>query len=232
MNALELGRLRMSVGYGTHKSGRPLSPTEVGMLIKKARDDGMTLEACAKEIQLDGTGHIGRFLRILDLPDEIRHLIDWGSGRSFIGFTAAVELAKLEAAKDQRAVANAVLSDGLSSKEIRQLAQLRKRSGRDVEECLNEILGMRPQVERRYVFIGAVDSENVEALDLLSQAQRDAILSAGINDIGLQGATGRLGPKLFTLVGDEKFNASMQIVGKENIEARLRTYVAEAVNDG
>ena len=112
------------------------------------------------------------------------------------------------------------------------MAQLRKRSGRDVEECLNEILGMRPQVERRYVFIGAVDSENVEALDLLSQAQRDAILSAGINDIGLQGATGRLGPKLFTLVGDEKFNASMQIVGKENIEARLRTYVAEAVNDG
>ena len=84
LTALELGRLRMSVGYGTHKKGRPLSPVEVGSLLQKARAEGVSLEECARAIQLDGTGHIGRFLRILDLPNHIQHLIDWGSGKNFV----------------------------------------------------------------------------------------------------------------------------------------------------
>ena len=118
LSALELGRLRMSVGYGTHKKGRPLSPIEVGLLLQRARSEGVSLEECAKAIQLDGTGHIGRFLRILDLPNDIQHLVDWGSGKNFIGFTSAVELAKLKDATAQRAVAQALLSNGLSSKEV------------------------------------------------------------------------------------------------------------------
>ena len=90
LTALELGRLRMSVGYGTHKRGRPLSPIEVGLLLRKARDEGASLQDCARAIQLDGTGHIGRFLRILELPDDLRHLVDWGAGNYFIFFTSAV----------------------------------------------------------------------------------------------------------------------------------------------
>ena len=231
LSALELGRLRMSVGYGTHKKGRPLSPIEVGSLLQKARSEGVSLEECAKAIQLDGTGHIGRFLRILDLPDDIRHLIDWGSGKNFVGFTSAVELAKLKNAGDQRAVAEAVLSNDLGSKEVRQVAQLRKRSGRIIEACLREVLDMRPKIERRYVFVGSVAPENVEALRRLTQAVRDAILVSGIEDMGLRGATGRLGSRFFTLVGTERFNASLQEIGKENIEGRLRSHVSEAVSD-
>ena len=90
LTALELGRLRMSVGYGTHKKGRPLSPIEVGLLLQRAHEKGVSLEDCARTIQLDGTGHIGRFLRILDLPEDIQHLIDWGSGKNFVSFTSAV----------------------------------------------------------------------------------------------------------------------------------------------
>lgn len=232
LSALELGRLRMSVGYGTHKKGRPLSPIEVGSLLQKARSEGVSLEECARAVQLDGTGHIGRFLRVLDLPEDIRHLVDWGSGRKFVGFTSAVELAKLEAADDQRAVAEAVLADGLSSKEVRQVVQLRKRSGREIRECVDEVLDMRPKVERRYVFVGSVSAEEVELLGRITQAVRDTILASGIEELGLRNATGRLGPKFFTLVGDEHFDASMRQVGKENIEARLRTHIREAVENG
>ena len=231
LSALDLGRLRMSVGYGTHKKGRPLSPIEVGSLLQRARAEGASLEECANEIQLDGTGHIGRFLRILDLPDDIRHLIDWGSGRSFIGFTSAVELARLKDADDQRALTKAILSKGLGSKEVRQVAQLRKRSARVVEVCVEEVLGMRPKVERRYVFVGSVAPESVEALGKLSQAARDAVLAAGIEDMGLRSAAGRLGARFFTLVGNESFDASMREIGKETIETRLRFHIAEAIEN-
>lgn len=231
LKALELGRLRMSVGYGTHKRGRPLSPVEVGVLLRKARSNGISLADCAKAIQLRGTGHIGRFLRILDLPADLQHLIDWGSGTNFIGFSSAVEMVKLEDTEDQYAVADAILSNGLSSKEVRQVAQLRHRSGRTIEACVREVLNMRPKVEKRYVFIGSVASENVDALQELTQPGRDMMLAAGMESVGLRSATGRLGARFFTLVGDERFNASMQEIGKENIEARLRSHISEAVKN-
>ena len=232
LSALELGRLRMSVGYGTHKKGRPLSPIEVGALLRKARDAGVSLDDCAKAIQLDGTGHIGRFLRILDLPDDLRHLVDWGVGKHFIGFTSAVELVRLGDTRDQHLVADAILSEGLNSKELRQVAQLRERSGQTVETCIKEVLGMRPTVEKRYVFIGAVADESVVKLAKLTQVARDAILASGIEWLGLHDATGRLGSKFFTLVGDEGFNASMRKIGKENIESRIRIHISEMVDNG
>ena len=231
LSALELGRLRMSVGYGTHKKGRPLSPIEVGLLLQRARSEGVSLEECAKAIQLDGTGHIGRFLRVLDLPGDIRHLVDWGSGKNFIGFTSAVELAKLKDTVAQRAVAEALLSNGLDSKEVRQVVQLRSRSGRDIEACVQEVIDMRPKIERRFVFVGTLASENMETLEKLTQSVRDAILTSGIEALGLRSATGRMGPRFFTLVGNERFDASMREIGKENIEARLRAHISEAIEN-
>ena len=41
LSALELGYLRMSAGYGTHKKGRPLSPVEVGKLIRQIKKSGV-----------------------------------------------------------------------------------------------------------------------------------------------------------------------------------------------
>lgn len=232
LSALELGRLRMSVGYGTHKKGRPLSPIEVGSLLHQAREAGVSLDDCAKAIQLHGTGHIGRFLRILDLPDDLRHLVDWGVGKHFIGFTSAVELVRLGDTRDQHVVAEAILSEGLNSKEIRQVAQLRERSGRAVEACVEEVLGMRPTIQKRYVFIGTVTEESVVELAKLTQVARDSIMALGIERLGLRSATGRLGARFFTLVGDEDFNVSMREVGKENIEARLRTHISEMLGNG
>ena len=228
LSALELGRLRMSVGYGTHKKGRPLSPIEVGSLLRKTRSEGVSLEECARAIQLVGTGHIGRFIRILELPDDIQHLIDWGTGRNFIGFTSAVELVKLKDIDDQRILAETILSDGLNSREIRQVAQLRKRSGRPIKECVEEVLGMRVKVEKRYVFVGSVASESVEILRRLTQNVRDAILASGAERLGLRSMAGRLGPRFFTLVGNERFGISMRTIGKENIEAQLRAYISES----
>lgn len=232
LNALELGRLRMSLGYGTHKKGRPLSPIEVGELLHKAHSEGMSLQDCATAVQLDGTGHIGRFLTILKLPKDLQHLIGWGAEKNFIGFTAAFELTKLNDADEQRVVAETILADGLTSKEVRQVAQLRNRSNKTISQSINEILGMRQQVTKRFVFVGSMLSESESKLAKRTQSARDMILASAMADLGIRSATGRLGSRLFTLVGNEDFNASLQKIGKENIEERIRALVSKALENG
>ena len=231
LSALELGRLRVSLGYGTHKKGRPLSPVEVAGLLRRACDAGHTLGECARSVRIHETG-LARFLRVLDLPEDLQHLVGWGSGRDRIGFSCATELVRIGGADNQRVVGNAVLENGLSSKEVRQVAQLVARSGRSVDLCLKEVLGMRPSVEKRFVFIGTIDDKHVQtALSECSQRERDAVLAAGMEKMSLLGAAGRLGVKIFTLVGDERFDASMREVGGENIQERLSSYITETVKN-
>ena len=218
----ELGQLRMSVGYGGHKRGRPLSPIEVGLAIREAVDGGATLADCAAVLQFKGTGHIGRFLRILTLPKDLRHLVDWGAAKDAIGFTAAVEMTSLKSREDQRVVADAILTKALSSKEVRQVAQLLRRTGRPVESCIDEVLGMRTIVERRYVFVGSVTEECGAKLAKLTQDARNDLLASGMSTLGLDNGTGRLGVRFFTLAGDDAFNRSMKSFGKNRIEKELR----------
>jgi hypothetical protein len=230
LSPLELGRLRISVGYGTHKKGRPLSPTEVGKLLRRARERGASLEDCAKALGFKGITQVSRFLGILDLPPDLLHLVSWGRSSDSIGFTTAVELARVPAHDDQRVIAGAILEQGLQTDEVRQVAQLLKRSGRPVAECLREVIGMRPIVERVYVFMGAIIDEAVtSALADQTQEQRNAILRSGIEALGIK-ASGRLGEKVFTLVGDDRLNARLGSEGREAIEVRLRTYIKDNVH--
>ena len=230
ISAMELKRLRMSVGYGTHKKGRWFSPIEVGLLLRKARNAGASLSDCATETHIDKTG-VGRFLSILNLPQELQHLVDWGSPKYAIGFSVAVELVRLQNAEAQHLV-NSILENGFNTKEIRQVGQLRIRSGRPIDECVKEVLGMRPRIEKRYVFIGAILDHNIkDLLNELTQTERDSILESGVDRLALQGASGRLGKQFFTLVGDEHFNTSMKNIGKDNIEARIRTHISETVEN-
>ena len=231
LSALELGRLRLSVGYGTHKKGRPLSPMRWVYLYRRLVQRGSPWMNVHKPSSLMALATLGvlytysNFLRIFSI---------WSTGdreRGIIGFTSAVELTKLENTEDQRTLAQFILSSDISSKEIRQVAQLRRRSGRTIEESVKEVIGMRPEVVRRYVFVGSIDPDNSAVLGRLTQAERDSIMKSGIKAMSLQQVAGRLGEKFFTLVGQESFDVSMREIGKENIERRLRSHIAEAIEN-
>ena len=231
LTPIELGRLRMSVGYGGHKKGRLLSPIEVGLYFRRAYEAGEDSHACASASGLDKSGVI-KFLKIAELPRDLQHMVDWGAPRDAIGFTAALELTRLENASDQSVVAEAILSNKFTSKEIRQIAQLRNRSGRLVEECIDEVLGMRPSIERCFVFIGIIDDKETEKhLSRLTQTKRNVIIENSIRKLNLSEVNGRLGTRLFTLVGGDKFNESMEAIGKEKIEIELRKYISKAISD-
>ena len=229
LSGLEIGRLRMSVGYGTHKRGRPLSPVEVSELLWRAQRAGASLRDCAKCLQLSDS-QVGRFLRLFELSPDVRHLVAWGRGSDSIGFTTAAQIARVADKDEQRALATAAIEQRLEMDEVRQVVQLRQRSGRTIEQCLQEVLDMRPTVERHYVFIGAVADESVEAvLGEMTQAERDAVLHSSMEAIDLEGASGRLGERFFTLVGDEHLNGKLARQGKDAIEAGLRAHLTAKV---
>ena len=219
----------MSVGYGTHKRGRPLSPVEVGTLLRRAQSAGASLQDCAKCLMISDS-QASRFLSVLELPADIKHLVAFGRSSDSIGFTTAVQLARVNDPDDQRVLATAVLEQGLQMDEVRQVIQLRQRSGRTIEECLQEVLAMRPTVSRHYVFIGAVADRKVEAiLGQMQQAERDVFLRSSLEALDLQEASGRLGEKFFTLVGDECLNGKLAKQGKGIIETRLRQHLTAKV---
>ncbi len=232
-DTLELGRIRMSVGYGGHRRNRLVTPMQVGDYIRDAMESGESLADCAEKLHFQGTGHIGRFLRIGKLPRDIQDMISWGPSKDgSIGFSAAVELGLLKNSGDQRAVAQAILEDGLTTKEVREVGQLRARSAQPIRDCIREVLGMRPTIRKRYVFIGSIsEKESLDFLKGITQDERDEILEAGTRKFSLLVNKGHLGQQIFTLVGDEKFADSMQNVGKKNIENLFRAYISEIAND-
>ena len=217
-SADEYKKLILSVG--THRGKRLISPVEAAVLFEKAQTAGASLADCAKAVQLEGPTWVGRFLNLLKLPEDVRHLVDWGGyGPGAVTFTSAADIARLEAPDDRRAAIQAALTHNLSSKEVRQLVQLRKRSDRTIAECIESVLRMRPQVDVRHVFIGSVSEGLRDRLRGLGQYARDEIFAGVVkNVVGGLRVSGRLGAERFTLVGGKE--VSTVIAAKKDLLER------------
>ena len=57
------------------------------------------------------------------------------------------------------------------------------------------------------------------------------MLNSILEGLGMTGASGRLGDRFFTLVGDEEFNESVKTVGKTNIESRIMEHIANLLEN-
>lgn len=195
------------LSVGTHRVERQLSPLEVGVLVRKAVLRGTNLKEMAEATQLEGTTQLSRFTKLLELPAETHHLIDWGKSVAGVGFTAAFEIARLSGAEDKREAMAAVVEHGLSSAEARSLVQLRRRGAASIRECVDAVIRMRPTFEVRRVFIGSVTSSDARAaLATKTQAARDALITAcmKINGLGDPRISAKLGTDRFTIAGPDE----------------------------
>jgi ParB-like chromosome segregation protein Spo0J len=215
---------------GSHRAQRPLSPVEVGEAIQASLTAGSSLEEIAEALHLEGPSVLNDFLRLLRLTPEVRHVVDWGRATtSTIGFKAGAKLAQLSEADEQRRVCRAALQHRLSKAEIEQVVQLRKRSKKSIDDCIAEVLRMRPQVQQMNVFIGAVAAPKVrERLAALDQAQRDGVLRAVIQRVfpALKQVSCRLGVDGFTIAGGDDVSAALTQDGKD-FEALINEALAE-----
>jgi ParB family transcriptional regulator, chromosome partitioning protein len=90
----------------------PLSPVEQGRAYRQLMDlHGWTAKELSETIGVEATA-VYRSLALLRLPDDVAERVDSGE----IKATAAYEIAKLQIADDQRAVADAVVAGDLDHK--------------------------------------------------------------------------------------------------------------------
>jgi hypothetical protein len=175
---------------------------------------------------LEGSTIVSRFLRLRKLPPDVSHLVDWGSGSGTVGFSSAAEIARLDSPGDQEDVVQAVLTNRLSGSEVRQIVQLRKRAARPIQDCINEVVGMRPKIEKRFVYVGVVaDATAKERLTTMTQQQRDQLLALVLRTAfpAVKPAIARLGTDRFTLVGKDDLGTVISSKGDQ---------LQEAVNTG
>ena len=225
-------RQRLLLSVGTHRGKRSLSPVEVANLFAKILASGGSLSDCAHAARLEGTTIVSRFLRLLKLPESVRHLIDWGSNAGMISFSTGSELARLDDEIQKEEVVQGVLAYRLSGSEVREVVQMTMRSKRSVEECLKEVVEKRPRIEKRYVYVGAVTNSSLKKLlESMIQQQRDELLSSAIKRVltAEDLAVTRLGPDRFTLVGGEGFGKAMSQV-KDSLEQEVNDALHESTH--
>ena len=223
-------RQGLLLSVGTHRGKRKLSPVEVAALFAKIITAGGSLSDCARAARFEGTTMVARFLRLLKLPEAVRHLVDWGSSPGMIGLSSGAELARLENAAEEEEVVTGVLAFRLSGSEVRQVVQLRKRSKRAVKDCVEEVVGMRPRVEKRFVYVGAItDPALKNALERMTQHERDELLAGVVKPVlpSTKLAVTRLAPGRFTLVGGADFGKAIN-EKQDSLEREINDALAQA----
>jgi hypothetical protein len=216
----EFKSLLLSVG--THRDRRSLSPVEAASLFKKALAAGASVVDCAEAVRLAGPTWIARFLKLLELPEDVRHLVGWGRKSGSIAFTSASDIARLEDSADQRHAIEASIAHDLSSLEVRQLVQLRNRSHKSVQQCVSEVLKLRPHIEVKHIFVGSIISEKLrKLLRSFSQSRRDELLNHVCRErLASMTLGARLGETRFTLVGGKDFGDFLA-KNKERLEQQI-----------
>ena len=211
---------------GTHRNTRPLSPLEVAELLQKATKAGMTRSECAQELSI-GTSQVAAFLNLLGLTPQVQHLADWkGSKAASVAFSTMSELRRLDSL-DQVAAANAVLLHKLTWNEVVQLVQIALRSSKEIEQCISEVLDLRPRIVIRHLFVGAVKAIQTHRwLKAMSQGERDHLLSGAV--LRLTGsdysASVRLGINEFTIISEHDLSRLLQMKPDE-----IEDYISQAL---
>lgn len=223
---------KLLLSVGSHRSKRPLSPVEVGEAVQALVDAGSSLGEVAESLHLEDTSVLTKFLRLVRLTPEIRHVVDWGRSSSTIGFTAASEIGKLSDPVEQAQLCQAALAHQMGSGEVKQVVQLHNRSKRAVNACIDEILRLRPEVQRFHVLLGAIRSPEVRArLAELEQSERDYALRTVVQSAfpGLKFDC-RLGTDGFTITGGEEVSRALSQAGKEDFETLINNALCETVS--
>lgn len=217
----EARALILSVGGG--RQTRPLSPVEVAQLFERASRQGATANAMAEVLHLDASTMIGRFLSLNRLPPSVQRRIGWGKPQGGqLNLTQAQEIARLSTTEDQEVLASAASDNGMSAAELRAVIQLVRNAKDPLSTAVNKTLAQRPQIERRYVTIGQIRSEQLkQALARLDAGARVKAITAVLNR---DDVSARLEPTHFSITSSQPLGEDADQLEKrlnDTLEARI-----------
>lgn len=197
------------LSLGTHRTRRRLSPVEVACLIDKVYRKGASFQEIAQLVNFGSTSTLREIHRLLALSPDIQHLVGWGKPTaSTLPMKSAQQIARLSLWSDQLAATEATLLHKLTSEETRQLVEMKVRSLEPIDDCIHAVLRLRPTVERRHLFLGAVTSSRVcQHLETLTQIERDEVFEAAVKHCFGKWPhwSGKLGTSRFAIMGGPDF---------------------------
>ena len=177
-----LQNLIMSVG--THRGERPLSPVESAEVISSELARGVSMKDLASELLLEGPTMLSRLRKLLDLPAEIRGLVDWRRSGTTIRMSTASQIARLPNVDEMTLLARGVFEHELTKSETQQIVELVFKTGSAVPIAIEQMLKARPKTEHKVLFIGSLeDREILVFLKTMSQSSRDQLLRSVIDRI-------------------------------------------------
>ena len=211
LSQTELQSLILSVG--THRGVRRLSPMEVAALLRQAMEAGTSRKDLSRNLNISEI-QVSRFVRLFNLEPELRDLADWGRGSAAtISFSSLLEIANLDPTQ-QTEVATSALAHRLTKGEFRQISQIARRSGRDITDCITDVVERRPQIHAQFVLIGSLQQKDLQEY-LVTQPQRfrDDLFARVLDKLGEPGRhiTGRLGSKAFTLIASDDISSLLDM---------------------
>lgn len=194
----ELKGLLTSIG-GSH--ARRLTPVQVGRLLRRERDRGVSAGKLTAELGLaQGSSVVSWFLRLPDLPDEVQNLVEFGRPRAGLSLTGAAEIARLAPdVSAMRSLATLAVERQLTAGEIRSSVQIANRRRVSVSDAVSEVLRGRDVVYRRHVWIGRFAPTAAAALPQDAAARSD-LLGTMLTEDGLEYTSATAGDSTFTIV--------------------------------
>ncbi len=143
-------------------SDRPLTPIEVSNGISDFKHDlNDDYEELSRRLRVK-RDIIKDFELLLKLPPEIQDTISFGTSKSSkgrISFTTAARIAELKDAEDMLKMGLAVLSfpRPISKTEVENIVILKKKNQeKPIEDCIAEIVKMRPKLVKHFLFVSGL----------------------------------------------------------------------------
>lgn len=202
---------KLITSVGIHQGARPLTPIGIAEAMRQALNAGTTAKELAAFLHFAGPSMVNRYLKILSLPPALQALVSRGGGVSTLSVSAASEIARL-APVEQVIFSEAILSHQLGLSEVKQIVQIRQRSGKSIDSAVQAVLDQRPIVVQQHIIIGSVMAQSLrQLLARMTQEERNALLQRALEKYGPGAAFvgAKLGASSFTLIGDKQFQKAM-----------------------
>lgn len=154
-----LAKLLLSIG--TKKKWRPLNYIEtaeiLGELCKKS-----TQSQVARRLSVSPET-VRHFLRLNKLSDYVKELIV----NNLIGLDIAKNISYLDDFNEQREIADAVIKETLTTKEIRGIIQNLKKRNPDmsIRHCIDIALKYRPQIQTDDLVVADISDNTLQILE-------------------------------------------------------------------
>ena len=212
------------MSVGVHVKERRAKPMRLAQLIEKAKTTD-SLDDIADHVNLRGPTILHKLLSLNKLPVNVRNLVDWGANEAGISFSVAAEIARIVSEADKRELAKMAVEHRLSKSEAQAIIQRSALKGSGIVDAAEEILRLRSQVDRHFLFVGLLDGGTSDDAARRNIRRNLAELVGAENVLAVRCGDGR-----FSIVLNEAGAKSERVRGNLNskeIQSFINTIAAD-----